>query len=152
MPFPPYDSIREWRDGDHLVTTDPDAVDLDVVHGFLSEHSYWAQWRSREQQARANACSRCYTVLDAGGVQVGFARAVTDHVSFAWIADVFVVPAARGHGLGKFLARCFTEDLAHVHRLFLGTRDAHGLYAQVGFVPPPNQERWMERISVTPPR
>ncbi len=152
MPFPPYDSIREWRDGDVLVTTDPAAVDLDVVHGFLAEHSYWAQWRSREQQARAIGCSRCYSLLDGSGTQVGFARAVTDHVSFAWIADVFVVPEARGRGLGRFLVRCFTDDLEHVHRLFLGTRDAHGLYAQAGFVPPPNQERWMERVLVTPPR
>jgi GNAT superfamily N-acetyltransferase len=82
---------------------------------------------------------------------VGGARAVTDLAFFAWIADVFVVPPARGCGLGKFLMRCIVDDLADVDRLFLGTRDAHGLYTQVGFVAPPRPERWMERL-LDPPR
>ena len=79
------------------------------------------------------------------GGQVGGARAVTDHVSFAWIADVFVLDAARGNGLGKFLVACITDDLAHVARLFLGTWDAHGLYAQFGFRPVQHSGSWMER-------
>jgi GNAT superfamily N-acetyltransferase len=152
MPFPPYDSIRRWTDGDYAVTTDPARVELDVVYDWLRTSSYWAQWRTREQQERINAFSRCYTLVhEPSGAQVGFARAVTDHASFAWIGDVFVVDAARGRGLGKFLVRCFTDDLAHVHRLFLGTADAHGLYAQFGFAPPPRQERWMERLLDPPP-
>jgi GNAT superfamily N-acetyltransferase len=97
------------------------------------------------------ANSRCFTILhEPTGVQVGGARAVTDYVAFAWIADVFVVKAARGLGLGKFLMQCLTEDLAGVQRLFLGTRDAHGLYAQFGFSAPPRPERWMERFDVPP--
>ncbi len=147
MRSPRYDSIRQWSEGDYLVTTDPAAVDLDVVHGWLLRDSYWVHGRSRDEQARVNACSRCYSLLHAASRrQAGFARAVTDHVSFAWIADVFVLPEARGGGLGKLLVRCITEDLEHVDRLFLGTRDAHGLYAQFGFVAPPRPERWMERL------
>jgi GNAT superfamily N-acetyltransferase len=146
---------KRWVEGAYFVTTDPDAVDLDVVHGFLRDESYWAQWRTRDQQARANAGSRCYSLIhEPTGQQHGFARAVTDRVTFAWIADVFVLPEARGRGLGKFLSRCFTEDLFDVYRLFLGTKDAHGLYAQYGFAPSTAGIRWMERLpgDVTPPQ
>jgi len=142
-----FDSIRRWTEGDYSVTTDRAAVDLAVTTGFLANDSYWAQGRTRAEEAVAVANSRCYTIVDdAAGAQVGGARAVTDFAFFAWIADVFVVADARGRGLGKFLMRCIAEDLELVDRLFLGTRDAHGLYAQVGFVTPPRPERWMERL------
>jgi GNAT superfamily N-acetyltransferase len=148
MPFPRSDSIRQWSDGEYTVTTDPARFDPEVVTGFLAGDSYWAQGRTRAQTEIAAAHSRCYSVLhDPTGRQVGGARAVTDWMAFAWIADVFVVPSAQGHGLGKLLMRAVTEDLAHVQRLFLGTRDAHGLYARFGFATPPRQERWMERLN-----
>jgi GNAT superfamily N-acetyltransferase len=139
--------VTEWRDGDFRCTTDRAAVDLDVVTSFLANESYWAQDRTREAEAVAIANSRCYTVLhEPSGAQVAGARAVTDYVAFAWIADVFVVEKVRGQGVGKFLLKCITDDLAHVQRLFLGTRDGHGLYAQFGFVPTERNERWMERL------
>src|SRR5262245_28060126 len=146
MPFPPYETIRQWSDGDYTVTTDPADYDADVVTTFLANDSYWAKGRTREQTEVAAAHSRCYSVL-RDGRQVGGARAVTDHVSFAWIADVFVLESERGKGVGKFLVQCLTDDLAHVARLFLGTWDAHGLYAQFGFARPDRQERWMERLN-----
>src|SRR4051812_9488041 len=136
MPSLPYDSIRTWTEGEYLVTTDGARFDVDVATAYLVNDSYWVQARTHEQEARAVANSRCYAVVhEPSNRMVGGARAVTDHLSFAWIADVFVVPAEQGHGLGKFLMQCVTDDLAHVDRLFLGTRDAHGLYAQFGFVP-----------------
>lgn len=138
--------MTEWRFGAYCCTTDRAAVDLDVTTSFLADDSYWANDRTREQEAVVVQNSRCYTVLDEQGRQVAGARAVTDDVAFAWIADVFVVDKARGVGIGKFLMQCITEDLAHVQRLFLGTRDAHGLYAQFGFVPTDRNERWMERL------
>jgi len=138
---------KQWRDGDYVVTTDPACFDLDVVTAFLVEESYWVQQRTRAEEAVAAVNSRCYSVLhEPSGAQVGGARAVTDFVAFAWIADVFVLPSARGQGLGKLLVQCITDDLREVDRLFLGTRDAHGLYAQFGFVPAPGAERWMERL------
>jgi GNAT superfamily N-acetyltransferase len=146
MPSLPYETIRQWTDGEYTVTTDPARFDHDVVTAFLANDSYWAQGRTREETGVAAAHSRCYSVLhDPSGRQVGGARAVTDWMAFAWIADVFVVPSEQGRGLGKLLMRAVTEDLAHVERLFLGTRDAHGLYAQYGFVRPDRPERWMER-------
>jgi GNAT superfamily N-acetyltransferase len=144
---------REWTENGFVVTTDRARFDDALVASFLANDSYWANDRTVEQERVAADNSRCYSVIElASGGQVGGARAVTDWVSFAWIADVFVLPEFQGHGLGKFLVRCITEDLAGVFRLFLGTRDAHNLYAQVGFVPAPRPERWMERVSVTPPQ
>jgi hypothetical protein len=86
-----------------------------------------------------------YVVTTAAGRQVGFARVLTDATWFAWIADVFVLRAHRG-GRGKFIMRCITEDLAGVRRVVLGTRDAHGLYAQFGFRPVAEPANWMERM------
>jgi len=146
MPSPPYDSIRRWTDGDYTVTTDPARVDLDVVHRFISEESYWAEGRTREQQARANASSTCFSGLhEPSGAQVAFARVLTDDVSFGWVADVFVLAGHRARGVGGFLMQCVVEAYEHLPRLVLGTRDAHGVYAKVGFEPLIRVERWMER-------
>jgi GNAT superfamily N-acetyltransferase len=137
--------VTEWAYGDDVVSDDPDRIDLDVVAGFLGT-SYWAAGRGREMQERMNAASHCFGVYHgASGEQIGFARVVTDGVTFAWIADVFVLDGHRGRGLGQFLMRCVTGAYEHVSRLVLATRDAHGLYAKVGFVPLGQPERWMER-------
>ena len=145
------DAVRRWTEGDAVVTTDPAAFDQRVAVDFLASDSYWARGRTADVEATAVEHSRCYTLLHGPpAAMVGGARAVTDFATFAWIADVFVLPAARGVGLGKFLMHCITDDLADVDRLFLGTRDAHGLYAQFGFVPTDHNERWMERLGVTP--
>lgn len=140
-----------WTDGDYTVTTDRTRVDLDVVHRFLSEDSYWAQGRTREQQARANDASTCFTVLHSPtDTQAGFARVLTDDVSFAWVADVFVLEEHRARGIGTFLMGCIVEAYTHLPRLVLGTRDAHGVYAKVGFEPLIRVERWMERWNREP--
>ena len=143
---------KQWVSGAYVVTTDPARFDVDVATRFLAEDSYWAPGRTRDREAHAVDNSRTYALLAGAGAMVGGCRAVTDFATFAWIADVFVLPTARGAGLGKFLMRCVTDDLADVERLFLGTRDAHGLYAQFGFVSTERNEVWMERLAVTPPR
>jgi GNAT superfamily N-acetyltransferase len=151
MPSPRSGSIRRWSDGEYVVTTDPQYVDLDVVHRFLSEESYWALGRSREMQARANEMSTCFSVLhEPTGAFVGFARVLTDDVSFGWAADVFVLEDHRAHGVGVFLMKCVVDACAHLPRLVLGTRDAHGVYAKVGFQPLIRVERWMERWNEPP--
>jgi hypothetical protein len=144
---------REWIDGDYVVTTDRTQIDMDVVHQFLAEESYWARWRSRAFNEQVVAGStRCYVLVHRpSGRQVGFARVLTDGAFYAWIGDVFVHRDHRG-GNGKFLMTCVMDDLSQVHRVMLDTRDAHGLYAQVGFRPLAHPERGMERVapSVTP--
>ena len=142
---------REWKRDDDLVTTDRARVDLDVVHRFLSEESYWAAGRSRVAQATANDASTCFSMLhEPTGAQIGFARVLSDDVSFGWVADVFVLPEHRGGGRGTWLMQCVVESYAQLPRLVLGTRDAHGVYAKVGFAPLIRVERWMERWYVEP--
>jgi GNAT superfamily N-acetyltransferase len=151
MPSPRTDSIRRWSNGDYAVTTDRARVDLDLVQRFISEDSYWAAGRTLEEQARANELSTCFTVVhEASAAPVGFARVLTDDVSFGWVADVFVVDDHRGRGVGVFLMQCVVEAYRHLPRLVLGTRDAHGVYAKVGFSPLIRVERWMERWNGEP--
>src|SRR5688572_11021901 len=84
------------------ISTDRDRIDRDLVHRFLSEHSYWARTRTREQNDRIIDASRCFGVFD-GGRQIAHARVITDTVAFGYLGDVFVLPGARGRGVGKRL-------------------------------------------------
>ncbi|GGM54436.1 GNAT family N-acetyltransferase [Dactylosporangium sucinum] len=132
------------RDG-YVLSTDPAAVDLDTVHRWLSEDSYWAAGRDRDLVARSIAGSLPYSV-HRDGAQVGFARAVTDHATFAWICDVFVDPAHRGRGLGVWLVDAMVADLGAkgLTRFLLATRDAHEVYRRSGFEPVAGPQRFME--------
>ena len=142
--------LVEVRHGDHVISTDPARIDLDVVHSYISEDSYWAAGRSLEVQRRANAHSALLVgAYGPDDAQVGFARMVTDLATFAWLADVFVLPVARGLGLGTELVRVIVEhpDVVGIDRQILATGDAHGLYAKFGYTPVPRPERIMVRAA-----
>jgi N-acetylglutamate synthase-like GNAT family acetyltransferase len=134
---------------DELVfSADTARIDVERVHRWLAEESYWARGRTREAHERAMAGSRNYGVYDAdGGQQLGYARAITDGATFAWIADVFVDPAVRGHGVGKRLMAGIIDDLEPLglKRTALFTADAQGLYEQFGFGRIDAPESWMLR-------
>ncbi|WFE63499.1 GNAT family N-acetyltransferase [Micromonospora sp. WMMD714] len=133
----------------HQLSTDPERIDRDRVHHWLSTDAYWALGRGRETTDRSFAGSIPYGVYRPGdGAQVAVARAVTDRATFGWICDVYVAPGARGHGLGSWLAGAVRDHLASfgVRRIGLATLDAHGMYAKLGFTPVPPQ-RWMEWVS-----
>lgn len=119
---------------------DDDAVrvDRDAVWAFLSRDAYWGRWRTRPDLEHQLATAwRVVGAYDRGGAQVGFARAISDAVSFAYLADVYVLPAARGVGLGRELVRVMIEQGDGAgFRWTLHTDDAHGLYAGFGFAPP----------------
>jgi GNAT superfamily N-acetyltransferase len=116
------------------ISTDPSRLDRDMVHRYLSEEAYWARGRSRDVTERAIEHSMPFGVY-VDGRQVGFARVVTDRATFAWLADVFVLPSHRGHGLGKRLVETILghPELRGMKRWFLATADAHGLYRRYGF-------------------
>jgi GNAT superfamily N-acetyltransferase len=126
-----------------------DKARLDVarVHGWLTG-SYWTPGISRELVERGIAGSHCLGAY-RDGEQVGFARAITDHASFAWIADVWVDESERGHGLGRRMVRWFVEhpDFAGIRRIALATADAHGVYQALGFEQLTRPDRFMERLS-----
>lgn len=126
------------------ISTDPAEVDLDAVHAFIST-SYWAEGMPRDLLARAIAGSIPFSVF-TGGRQVGFARVVTDGATFAYLADVYVLDAYRGRGVGGWLVETIMAHpaLQGLRRFLLVTKDAHGLYARVGFTPLAAPERHME--------
>jgi GNAT superfamily N-acetyltransferase len=128
------------------ISTDCADVDLDWLAPALSERAYWALGRSREAVEAALSRSLCFSAF-VDHRQVGFARVITDLVTFAWVCDVFVDESARGQGIGTLLIRTIAEDprLRDLRRLVLATRDAHDVYARAGFGPLIHPERWMER-------
>jgi GNAT superfamily N-acetyltransferase len=131
--------------GGFEVDDDPARIDLDAVHRFLSEEAYWAKGRPRETVARlVREADRVVGVYD-GGRQIGFARAFTDGVAIAYLADVYVVPEFRGRGLGVELVREMIENGPYADvKWLLHTTDAHGLYQKLGFREP--SEKVLERL------
>jgi GNAT superfamily N-acetyltransferase len=135
----------EVRHEDVLISDDRALLDRPLVHRFLSERTYWSPGVPREIVERSIDHSLCFGVYRAGR-QIGFARAVTDFATFAWLADVFILEEERGKGLSKKLVAAIQAhpQLQSLRRFMLGTRDAHGLYAQFGFEPVKYPERFME--------
>lgn len=134
---------------DYELDDDPARVDLEVLWRFLSQEAYWGRYRSRadvEQQVRgAWRVVGCYA---GDGALVGFCRAVSDGVALAYLADVFVLPAHRGRGLGSRLVQAMVEDGPGAgFRWMLHTKDAHELYARFGFGAPDASS--LERPHVT---
>ncbi|MGW4384035.1 GNAT family N-acetyltransferase [Kitasatospora sp. NPDC004531] len=130
----------------YTVSTDPARLDRASVHRWLSEDAYWALGRPREKQDLAIDHSLNFGLYEeTSGTQVGYARVVTDHATFAWLCDVYIAPPARGRGLGTALTVAVRDHLAELglRRLLLATRDAHGVYAKVGFNPLALPEKWM---------
>jgi ribosomal protein S18 acetylase RimI-like enzyme len=123
---------------------DPGRIDVDAVHDYLANESYWAEGRPRDVVERLiREAQRVVGVYD-GERQVGFARAFTDGVSLVYLADVYVLPEYRGRGVGVQLVREMVENGPYADlRWILHTRDAHGLYRKLGFVEP--SERVLER-------
>jgi N-acetylglutamate synthase-like GNAT family acetyltransferase len=137
--------MKEAAEWEFEISTDKSRLDLDVIHRFLSEESYWANKRSLEQTRTAIENSTCFGVYHDGR-QIGFARVVSDKATFAYIGDVFILGEFRGRGLSKRLMQTMLEhpDLQGLRRWVLATKDAHGLYEQFGFRTMKFPERWME--------
>jgi len=137
---------REWQNGEFIVSTDRNRLQIDAIHRFLSEESYWAKERTKEQTETAIQNSLPFGVYK-GENQIGFARVVTDYATFAYLGDVFISGEFRGKGLSKWLMQIVLShpDLQGLRRWILATADAHGLYEQFGFSALKVPERWMEK-------
>jgi N-acetylglutamate synthase-like GNAT family acetyltransferase len=123
----------------------PTDSDIDTIHGVLKD-TYWSPGIPRDVVARAAANSMCAIARDDHGKLIGYARLVTDKATFAWLCDVIVLPGKQGRGLGRALVGAFRQhaDLQGLRRWLLGTKDAHGVYAPLGFKPMDNPGRFME--------
>lgn len=151
--------VMESRSGGFLVSTDRARLELDVIHGFLT-NCYWAKGIPREAVDRSIKHSLCFGIYHevdekspllsrsgrSGAPQVGFARVISDFATIAYLGDVFVLEAYRGRGLSKWMMECIVRhpQLQGLRRWILLTRDAHGLYSKFGFTPLQAPDRYME--------
>jgi GNAT superfamily N-acetyltransferase len=138
--------VESWERGDYLISTDRSRLNVELIHHFLSETTYWAPGRTRDVVQRSIDNSLPFGIYKENDL-VGFARIVTDYATFAWVADVFVLPEHRGQGLSKWLMEVILShpELQGFRRWVLATKDAHSLYARFGFIALHRPERWMER-------
>ncbi|PJG58764.1 GNAT family N-acetyltransferase [Aeromonas cavernicola] len=133
-PFPPL-----------AISDDKGRLDVPLIHRFLSEEAYWCREIPLATVQRAINHSLCFGGY-LSGQQVAFARVITDHATFGYLADVFVLPEYRGRGYSKALMTAIVDHpaLQGLRRLALATSDAHSLYAGFGFAPPASPSSLME--------
>lgn len=137
--------VNGFPSGQFQISTDPERLDFNVLHDFLST-TYWAKGRTLEQIKRTIEHSLPFGLFE-NERQIGFARVLTDYVTFAYVADVFVLEEFRGQGLGRWLLNQVVShpELHEVRTWFLVTKDAHDLYRKVGFTELSHPEMLMER-------
>jgi GNAT superfamily N-acetyltransferase len=134
-----------WASDEHAL------IDAERIHAWISRESYWAEGRPRDVMAKAIQNSLVIGLYSASGTQVGFARFVTDYATFAWLCDVFVDSAHRGHRLGTFLVETAVShpDVRGLRQI-LAAEPGRSLYARFGFLQLARPERWMERPGLMP--
>lgn len=139
----------------YRISVDRNDLDIETIHNFISK-SYWAKGIPIETLKKAIDNSLCFGVFSSQGLQVGFARMITDLSTYAYLADVYVLEEHRGKGLSKWLMQ---EIMAHpdmqgLRRMVLATLDAHGLYKKYGFTelatPESFMENWNPKVYETP--
>jgi N-acetylglutamate synthase-like GNAT family acetyltransferase len=135
----------EWKKAEYTITTDRKSFDISVIHQYLSNEAYWCRGIPLETLMRAIENSLCFGLFHKDQ-QIGFARMITDQATFAYLADVFILPGSRGKKLSKWLISCIQSHphLQGLRRATLVTADAQSLYAQFGFTQLKKPDRFME--------
>ena len=130
-----------------ILSDDASRLQVDRIHSWLAS-SYWSPGIEHALVERAIAGSHCLGAY-RDDAQVAFARMITDHATFAWLADVWVEESVRGQGLGRRMVGWFLDhpSFAGLRRIGLVTADAHGVYAGLGFHPLVRADRYMERLA-----
>ncbi|GDX53007.1 N-acetyltransferase [Bacteroidota bacterium] len=133
------------QQGDYTISDEKDLMDIKIIHQYLSEESYWCAGIPIDVVKKSIEGAHCFGIF-LNENQIGFARVITDHATFAYLADVFVLPEHRGKGLSKWLMKTIVDnpELQGLRRWILATRDAHALYEQFGFTPLAKPDRFME--------
>jgi GNAT superfamily N-acetyltransferase len=145
----------ETTRNNYLISTNPSKLQIEVIHKYLSKHSYWAEnipLEIVERSIKNSIAFGVYQQTENDLNQVGFCRVTSDLSTFAYLADVFILEEFRGQGLSKFLVETVLKhpDLQGLRRWTLATRDAHGLYAQYGFEPLDKPDNFMQIKAVNP--
>lgn len=139
--------LQEETNGDYYISTDKQKIDVAAVFDYLSNQSYWAKGIPIAIVKRSIDNSMCFGVYEkSSNKQIGFARMITDHATFAYLADVYILEGHRKKGLSKWLMHFIMNhpELQGLRRIMLATRDAHGLYKQFGFTSSKTPENLME--------
>jgi GNAT superfamily N-acetyltransferase len=133
----------------YYISTDKGALDIDFIHHYLSEASYWAKGRSKAIVQKSIEHSLCFGVYTSGHEQVGFARVLTDYSILFYLMDVFIIENHRKKGLSKYLMETIMNhpELQGFQRYMLATHDAHSLYSQFGFELIKHPEWFMEIVN-----
>lgn len=126
--------LVEVEKGDYTISNNNNRLQIEVIHSFLSTQSYWAEGIPLPVVQKSIDNSLCFGIYYRE-VQVGFARLITDKATFAYLADVFIVPLHRGKGLSKWLMEYIHHypEVQGLRRWMLATKDAHNLYSQFGW-------------------
>ena len=119
---------------------------FDTVFAWLQETYWWQYGLTREKVERGANHSALVIGAYLNNEQVAYARVVSDTIRFAWIADVFVAPPHRNKGLARAMVRFALDhpELKDVAKWFLATKDAHAVYAALGFNPVAAENPYME--------
>ena len=140
--------IYETIQNEFFISTDKTKLDVDTIHSYLCNESYWAKnipLQTVQKSIDGSFCFGVFVTENSITKQIGFARVITDCATFAYLADVFIIETYRGKGLSKWLMKTIMEcaDLQGMRRWLLATKDAHGLYLQFGFTAIDKPERIM---------
>jgi len=133
----------------YTISTDKTKLNLEVIHDFLANSSYWAEGRPLDVVRKSIEHSLCFGIYK-GTEQAGFARVVTDYVTFAWVCDLFILEEYRGEGLGKWLVEYIVAypELQGLKNMLLATKDAHEMYRIYGnFEELSEPKKWMHRAT-----
>lgn len=130
----------------YRISSHREEMDFDAIHSYISK-TYWAEDIPIETFRKALENSLCFGVFTVENKQIGFARMITDHATFAYLADVFIDEAHRGKGLSKWLMEEIHSDssMQGLRRILLATRDAHGLYEKFGYTELNDSSTFMQK-------
>lgn len=143
-----------WMDNGFIISTNKKYLDVNVIHNYLSQEAYWSVGIPKETVIKSiNNTSLCFGIYkgddnDKPFEQVGFARVITDSVTFGYLSDVFILPQYQKLGLSKWLMDIITnhDELQGIRRFMLATKDAHTLYSRYGFEQITSPELFMQKL------
>jgi GNAT superfamily N-acetyltransferase len=131
-----------------------ETMDFGAVTSMLAD-AYWCKGISREEvEESARNSAIVVGAFTEDGQQVGYARAISDKLRFAYILDVIVLEPYRGKGAAKAMMDRMIHgpEMSRVYQWLLITRDAHKFYEKLGFVVTSRPLDWMEIRKPRPSR
>ncbi|MBN1959453.1 MAG: GNAT family N-acetyltransferase [Deltaproteobacteria bacterium] len=123
-----------------------DEMDFDKVTDMLKDTYWCAGIKKAEVLQSATNSALVVGAFAFDGMQISYARVISDKTRFAYILDVIVDESCRRQGIGQAMVTHILthSELKDVYQWVLATKDAHGVYEKVGFKSFAKPEYWME--------